>query len=114
MTNVVLKKENGFWIRLEIYGHADYANFGEDIVCAAISTSVIMSINLLERVIPNHFVVSQDDKKGYICLKNICYNDINDEKFIFINQIFENLKDGILEIQAKYPKNLNVKIENNE
>ena len=102
MTNVVLKKENGFWIRLEIYGHADYANFGEDIVCAAISTSVIMSINLLERVIPNHFVVSQDDKKGYICLKIFCFIDIMEEKLIFINQFLKNLKIEFL----KYKRNI--------
>lgn len=52
--------------------------------------------------------------EGYICLENICYDDIDKEKVIFIHQIFENLKDTLLEIQMKYPKNLHVKIENNE
>ncbi|MFR7881009.1 MAG: hypothetical protein ACLU5J_05730 [Christensenellales bacterium] len=56
----------------------------------------------------------QNDQKGYICLENICYDDIDKEKVIFIHQIFENLKDTLLEIQMKYPKNLHVKIENNE
>ncbi len=114
MTKVVFKKENGFWSRLEINGHANYANFGQDIVCAAISTAAIMSINLLERIISNRFEVFQNDQKGYICLENICYDDIDKEKVIFIHQIFENLKDTLLEIQMKYPKNLHVKIENNE
>lgn len=63
MTKVVFKKENGFWSRLEINGHDNYANFGQDIVCAAISTAAIMSINLLERIIPNRFEVFQNDRK---------------------------------------------------
>ena len=40
--------ENGRLISFEVSGHAGYAEAGEDIVCAGISSSVMLICNLLE------------------------------------------------------------------
>ena len=72
MTKVVFKKENGFWSRLEINGHANYANFGQDIVCAAISTAAIMSINLLERIVLFLFGWTMKSKNMELVVQKCC------------------------------------------
>ena len=74
MTKAVFRKKEGLYINFEVNGHASYADSGNDIVCAGISTAVIMSINLLDKLIPDLFEVIQDDAVGYICLKNIEYS----------------------------------------
>ena len=33
---------------IKVLGHADYAQYGSDIVCASVSTAVYMSINQIE------------------------------------------------------------------
>ncbi len=112
MIQVFLVKDDNLWTKLEVTGHADYADYGKDIVCAGISTAVLMSINLLERIIPNCFDLIQNEKKGYISLTHLQYNNLEKETISFVNTIFENLKDTLLDFQASYPNNLLIKIEN--
>ena len=49
MTIYSIKRSNGEAL-IEIKGHAGYANKGEDIVCAAISTACIMTANLIDKI----------------------------------------------------------------
>ncbi len=47
-------------------GHADYADSGEDIVCAAISVLVINTINSLETLTETMMQVDTDENSGKI------------------------------------------------
>jgi uncharacterized protein YsxB (DUF464 family) len=47
-------------------GHAGYAGYGEDIVCAGISILVINTINSLEKLTGDAFVADDDEEKGQI------------------------------------------------
>ena len=47
-------------------GHAGYAAYGEDIVCAAISVLVINTINSLEEITAEAMDVTTDEKSGTI------------------------------------------------
>lgn len=49
-----------------LYGHADYAEYGSDVVCAAVSALVINTINSIENFTSDKFRLEQDEKKGYI------------------------------------------------
>ena len=49
-----------------VSGHADYSEYGSDIVCAAVSVLVINTINSIENFSSDRFHVEQDDKKGFI------------------------------------------------
>ncbi len=111
MTEAVVKKKEGLVYSLEVSGHAHYATIGSDIVCAGISTAVIMSINLLDKLIPNLFEVIQDDAEGYICLKNINYSRMSNELIKIVDAIFDNLIETLKSIQANYQNHLKVKIE---
>ena len=70
MTRAVFRKKEGLYINFEVNGHASYADSGNDIVCAGISTAVIMSINLLDKLIPDLFEVIQDDAVGVTFLQS--------------------------------------------
>lgn len=48
MIRVQVVKENGHYRKFMIDGHAGYADFGEDIICAAVSALVINAINSIE------------------------------------------------------------------
>ncbi|NLK29183.1 MAG: ribosomal-processing cysteine protease Prp [Clostridiales bacterium] len=47
-------------------GHADYAEYGSDVVCAAVSALVINTINSIENFTSDQFHLEQDEKKGFI------------------------------------------------
>lgn len=112
MTKAVFRKEKKLYINFEVNGHTGYADSGTDIVCAGISTAVIMSINLLEKLIPGFFEVIQDDAAGYICLKNINYSKMSAYDVLVVTKIIDNLVETLKSIQANYQNHLRVKIEN--
>lgn len=46
MIKVKLTKNNNYYKRIIITGHANYDDFGKDIVCAAVSSTVILQLIL--------------------------------------------------------------------
>ncbi len=47
MIKAVFYKKNGLFIGFDVSGHANYAKSGKDIVCAAVSSAVMLSTNLI-------------------------------------------------------------------
>ena len=72
----------------------------------------LMSINLLDKLIPDLFEVIQDDAVGYICLKNIEYSKMSTYDISIVTKIIDNLIETLESIQANYQNHLKVKIEN--
>ena len=63
--NLWLDKDQ--WIRkFELYGHAGYAEYGLDIVCAAVSALSISAVNGLEYYLPYKPEVEVDDPQGFL------------------------------------------------
>ncbi len=50
----------------KVTGHADYSEYGSDIVCAAVSALVINTINSINHFTSDKFRLDQDEHKGYI------------------------------------------------
>ena len=92
--------ENG----LTIDGHAGYAEIGKDIVCAAVSSTVITTINILLSL--DNQSISYNDSRGLII--EVLKNDMTTKKII--NVLISNL----YELEKAYPKNIQIKEENNE
>src|SRR5574344_1982982 len=101
MIKVTYKKIDGIITKINIKGHADYAGYGKDIVCASVSTLVISSINI---------ILAFDDKA-------IKYNEVNDmfieniKKDDITNKVLNVIVEELLELESKYNKNINVKEE---
>ena len=67
MTTVTIYKSgNGAYTGLCVNGHANYAEAGKDIVCAAVSTLTINTINSVDQFTQDKVTVSQDEEQAVI------------------------------------------------
>ena len=104
MIKVKLLKKNNNLSKIIIKGHAMYDDFGKDIVCAAVSSTVITSINACLSIDENS--LNYDDNDGIEV--EIIKNDI------VTNKIIDNMISNLRELERAYPKNVQIKEENNE
>lgn len=104
MIKVKLIKNNNHIKKIIIKGHAMYADYGKDIVCAAVSSTIITSINA-SLSIDNESLI-YDAKNGLEI--EVKKNDIVTTKII------NNMINNLYELEKAYPKNIKIKEENNE
>ena len=97
MIRVTIKRESQAIKEITIKGHANFSNFGSDIVCASVSSIVITSVNAMLRV--NETCLKYQEENGYLNLKVVKENHIIE---ILIINMIELLK----ELEQKYPKNI--------
>ncbi len=84
---------------ITITGHANYAVYGEDIVCASCSSIVYTTVNAILNFDKEAIDFLDNDKKMIIIIKsedNITLTLIN------------NMVELLTELQNKYPKNIKV------
>ena len=62
----VYKTKSGEYRKFICDGHAGYADYGKDIVCAAVSALVINTINSLEEIAGEPIQVEADESSGRI------------------------------------------------
>ncbi|SFA75597.1 hypothetical protein SAMN05216249_1026 [Acetitomaculum ruminis DSM 5522] len=103
MTNVLIYQDSeGLYRRFRVYGHAGYATSGEDLVCCAISTLVINTINSIEAFTDDDFCVDVDEKSGDIdCRLDTCSKDVKllvDSMVLGLTKIMENDNDKYIRI----------------
>lgn len=104
MIKVKLTKNNNYYKRIIITGHANYDDYGKDIVCASVSSMVITSINSC-LVIDNQSIIYNDDKGLDITI-------LKDDEVT--NKIITVMVSNLYELEKAYPKNIQIKEENNE
>ncbi len=67
MTKVTFQRtKSGEYKGFTCIGHADYDEYGKDIVCASISVLVINTINSLEEIAKEQISVSAEEESGQI------------------------------------------------
>ena len=104
MIKVKLTKDSNIVKRITIKGHALYDDFGKDIVCAAVSSTIITSINASILIDNNSLIYKEDNGLDIKVLKD-------DE---VTTKIINNMISNLLELEKAYPKNIQIKEENNE
>ena len=92
-------KRKGQEALLEVQGHSDYDIYGKDIVCASISTALIFTANLIEKLNLGYNIMDLVCEEGYFRLQ-IKTSDLT------ANAVFENLEYTLEDISKQYPKNL--------
>lgn len=101
MIKVNVKKNNGIINELVIKGHAGYDVYGKDIVCAAVSSMAITTVNN---------IITLDDSIYYE--ENSGLLKIRVEKDTEINQkLLNNLIRMLEELKMQYPKNIEIRNE---
>lgn len=99
--NVLIK--NGLIQEVVILGHANYDDYGKDIVCAAASSIVTTTINATLSFGKDYIKYNQ--KKDEFSIKIIKHNDIT-------NNLFNNMINMLNELMEDYPNNIKIKEEN--
>lgn len=89
----------------EISGHANYAEYGKDIVCSSVTTAVFTTLGLLEKLLKKD-EYSYTEKEGLIKFQTNNSTDL-------IRTIFQNFQEVLENIERQYPKNLKIKIAKN-
>ena len=89
--------------RVVVYGHSGYENIGKDIVCSAVSTSMFVSMGLIEKICPNYTFTS-NEKNAYM---ELLIHESNEMTQLIVNNLLEVLEG----IQKQYPKHLTIKFE---
>ena len=104
MIKVRISKNNNIIESIRCSGHAGYADYGKDIVCASFSTMIITTINAILEI----------DKNAISYTDNNDLEIINIKKDNITNSLLNNLVNMIYELKENYDKNINIKEENHE
>ena len=105
MINVTVTKDNKDIKIIEVKGHSGYDEIGKDIVCSSVSTALILTINLLEKL-NFKFSYESDDKIPYMSLNIDGENSEDDLKLI--QTILGNLVDNLSQVEKQYKKYLKI------
>lgn len=83
-----------------VEGHALFADYGEDIVCASVSILTIGTINSIMRICNEEVKIEQEDGLIKMYLPNTLESSI--EAQTLVKSMLYNLQD----IEEQYPKNV--------
>ncbi len=100
MTKIKYKKNNGYYEKIIISGHADFASSGKDIVCASISSIIITTINAIIRIDKDAIFYNDEDALIEIEVRKI--NHIT-------NNLLINMIELLDELNKQYPNNLEIR-----
>lgn len=88
-------KNDGFWVK----GHADYADHGSDIVCAAVSSLVTHTVRLM--ALQDYRYELSEDADGLAAVKVLVTP-------LGALDVAKALMDSLNDIAAQYPENIEV------
>ena len=103
MINVsIYKNAENLVTGFKLSGHADYSEYGSDIVCAAVSALVINTINSIENFTSDRFRLDQDEKKGFIEFHVI--SPLSNNSNLLLGSLVLGLSGIVEEYTEKYIK----------
>ena len=97
-TITIYKSKNGESKRLTCKGHAGYAAYGKDIVCASVSCLTINTINSLDELTHEKMEITTDEDRGFIDCR--FQNTLSKESILLMDSLVLGLK-GIVDSYGK-------------
>jgi len=101
MIKVNVKYENKHVYELVIKGHAGYDVHGKDIVCAAVSSMAITTVN---NIIALDDSIDYEENSGLLIIRVKRDTEVN-------NKLLDNLVRMLTELKSQYPKNIEIRNE---
>lgn len=95
MIKSIIYSKNNKIVGFSISGHANYADYGNDIVCSAISMLAINTANAIEQFTNDEFDLDINDD-GYLSI--IITSDISKESEVLLKA----LELGITQVKEQY------------
>ena len=94
MIKVIIKENN-----ITISGHANYDIYGKDIVCAAVSATVITTVNGILSIDESSIEVIENGKVEIKILKDN----------VIVNKLISNMINLLTELQKDYKDNIDIR-----
>ena len=101
MINVKIEKENAKYKKITVLGHAMYDDYGKDIVCAAVSSIAITTVN---GIISLDESIDYEENSGLLKIRVLKDTEINEK-------LLNNLVNMLSELVSQYPKNIEIRNE---
>ena len=101
MIKVNVKKNNDNISELVIKGHAGYDVHGKDIVCAAVSSMAITTVN---NIIALEDSIYYEENSGLLIIRVNRDTEVN-------SKLVDNLVRMLTELKEQYPKNIEIRNE---
>lgn len=103
MTNIkFIKDKNNNYISLIVSGHTGYGEYGQDILCASISSIACSGVLGITKVLKIKADVVKKDDEGY--LKILMPSNLDKEKLQLSNIIFETMNVSFKDLMKGYNK----------
>ena len=102
MLRVLIKKKNNKFDKINLLGHADYSDYGKDIVCSSASSIMITTVNAILVFDKNY--ITYEEKKDSFLIKVNKNDDISDK-------LIQNMINMFKELAKDYPKNIKIEEE---
>ncbi len=99
MIKIKINYDNDAIKGFKISGHANYDDYGKDIVCASVSSIVITSINMA--LLLDEHSLKADDEPGFIQVVILKRNEV-------IDKVFINMVNMLEELEKDYVKNIKI------
>lgn len=94
-------RKNETLYEINISGHSGYDTIGKDIVCSAVSSSFILTVNLLDKLNSKMNLITDES----IPMMKVTINNFNDIE----EKVLDNLIDCLKDVSKQYPKYLKIK-----
>ena len=98
MIKVIITKENAFIKHILVSGHANFADYGQDIVCAGVSSIITTSVNAILSFKETIKVIDNQNLEIIVI-----------ENDLITNTLLENMLNLLTDLAEKYPKNISIK-----
>lgn len=100
MICVSVEKDSAKYKKITIDGHAMYDDYGKDIVCSAVSSIVITTVNGI-------LALNTDSIKHIEVSGKVMIEIINDDHIT--HTLLQNMLNLLKELEKSYPNNIQVK-----
>jgi len=100
---VFYKDSNDCYKGFQLKGHAGFAAYGHDIVCAAVSALTINTVNSIEKFTDDWFDYEAEESKGWIVLR--FSEKVSKETTLLLDSLWL----GLTEIEKDNTRYLSVK-----
>lgn len=98
--------EKNIIVGFKCSGHADYAEEGQDIICSAVSSLVINTVNSIEEYTSDSFDFKEDEEFGLIDF--VIHSATSNESELLLKSLFLGLQ-GILDAYGEQYISINKK-----
>ena len=109
MIKIEIQRQNGKITYFEIKGHADFSGYGDDIICAAVSSVGQMTINGLIETLKLQKKLEYVEKDGLITC-DLKDSELTDDELEKADILIESMYSYLKAVEESYGKYVEIRV----